>query len=130
LVAALSLYWRRADALWYWVFPAILGQPFLRLFLLAEHTGCACVEDMRANTRTTHTNAAVLLLGWRMSYHAEHHRFPSAPFHALAKLHALVGHHTQVTARGYLALHRQWLRQFLRREQACAEGATLSSRER
>lgn len=129
LVAALSLYLRRADALLFWVIPAILGQPFLRLFLLAEHTGCACVEDMRANTRTTQTNAALLLLGWRMSYHAEHHRFPSVPFHALAKLNALIGHHTQVTARGYLALHRQWLRQFLRREQARAEGAAVSSRD-
>jgi fatty acid desaturase len=111
LVIAASFYLRRADVLWYWVLPAIAGQPFLRLFLLAEHTGCALVDDMRINTRTTHTNAAVRLLAWRMSYHAEHHCFPSVPFHALARLNALIGQSTKVTARGYLALHRQLLRQ-------------------
>jgi fatty acid desaturase len=33
------------------------------------------------------------------------------PFHALAKLNALVGKRTQVTAPGYFALHRRLLRQ-------------------
>ena len=112
LVMAASLYLRRADVLLYWVLPLIVAQPFLRLFLLAEHTGCAFVDDMRINTRTTHTNALVLLLAWRMSYHAEHHCFPSVPFHALARLNALIGPSTQETAPGYLALHRQLLRQF------------------
>jgi len=110
-VLVASLYLRRADALIYWVVPAILGQPFLRLFLLSEHAGCAFVDDMLANTRTTYTNAAVLLLAWRMPYHAEHHCFPSVPFHALVRLNALIGERTQVTARGYFALHRQLLRQ-------------------
>ena len=31
----------RTDALlWYWLFPLALGLPFLRLYLLTEHTGC------------------------------------------------------------------------------------------
>jgi fatty acid desaturase len=111
-VMVASLYLQRADALIYWVVPALLGQPFLRLFLLAEHTGCALTDDMLANTRTTYTNAAVLLLAWRMPYHAEHHCCPSVPFHALGKLNALIGSRTRVTARGYLALHRALLRQF------------------
>ena len=108
-VAIVSVYFRRADALLYWVLPALVGQPFLRLFLMAEHAGCPLVADMRANTRTTRTNAAVRLLTWRMSYHAEHHSFPAVPFHALARLNALVGEGMQVRARGYLALHRQLL---------------------
>jgi fatty acid desaturase len=111
LVLAGSLYLGRADALIYWVVPALLGQPFLRLYLLAEHFGCALSDDMLANTRTTHTNAAVLLLAWRMPYHAEHHAFPSVPFHRLADLHALIGARVQVRAHGYLALHREVLRQ-------------------
>ena len=86
-------------------------QPFLRLFLLSEHAGCAFVDDMLANTRTTYTNAAILLLAWRMPYHAEHHCFPSVPFHALVRLNALIGERTQVRARGYFAVHRQLLRQ-------------------
>ena len=110
-VIAASLYLRRLDALFYWVIPALLGQPFLRLFLLAEHTGCALSGDMLSNTRTTRTNRAVLLLTWRMPYHAEHHCVPSVPFHALAEVHALLGARTRVTAPGYLALHRELLRQ-------------------
>ncbi len=111
LVLAASLYFARADALIYWLIPALLGQPFLRLFLLAEHFGCALSDDMLVNTRTTHTNTAVLLLTWRMPYHAEHHSFPSVPFHRLAQLNALIGARVQVSARGYLALHREVLRQ-------------------
>src|SRR4029077_1054106 len=64
-IAAASVYLQSAATLIYWVVPAILGQPFLRLFLLAEHTGCAFDDDMLANTRTTYTNAAVRLLTWR-----------------------------------------------------------------
>ena len=111
-VICASLYLQRADALIYWVMPALLGQPFLRLFLLAEHTGCALSDDMLANTRTTCTNAAVRLLAWCMPYHAEHHCCPSVPFHALGKLHVLIGSRTGVTARGYVGLHRELLRQF------------------
>ncbi len=109
-VALVSICLQRADALIYWIVPAILGQPFLRLFLLAEHTGCAFNDDMLANTRTTCTNAAVLLLTWRMPYHAEHHNFPSVPFHALARVNALMPAERRVIAPGYVALHRQLLR--------------------
>ncbi len=121
-VALVSLYLQRADALIYWILPAMVGQPFLRLFLLAEHIGCAFSDDMLSNTRTTHTNAAVLLLTWRMPYHAEHHSFPSVPFHALAKVNALIGERTQVKARGYLALQRDLVRQFRAAKPQTARG--------
>lgn len=119
-VVAVSLYFQRASALIYWVVPAILGQPFLRLFLMSEHIGCAFSDDMLANTRTTYTNASVRLIAWRMPYHAEHHCFPSVPFHALFKVNALSGKRNQVTAPGYLALHRELLRQ-LRTARAVAK---------
>ena len=111
-VLALSLYLRRSDALLYWVVPAILGQPWLRLFLLAEHVECPLSDDMLANTRTTRSNGALLLLAWRMPYHAAHHYLPSVPFHALARLNALIAARLQVTAPGYLALHRGLLRRY------------------
>ena len=37
----------------YWVAPALLGQPALRLYLLTEHGGCPLVPDMLRNSRTT-----------------------------------------------------------------------------
>ena len=110
-IAASSIYLHSAAVLLYWIVPALLGQPFLRLFLIAEHSGCAFDEDMLANTRTTYTNGAVRLLTWCMSHHAEHHSFPSVPFHALRKVDALLTAQRRVTSPGYLALHRALLRQ-------------------
>ena len=110
LIVAGSLYLKLDAALYYWVLPALLGQPFLRAFLVAEHTGCPLVADMLANTRTTRSNALVRLLAWRMPYHAEHHCYPSVPFHALAALNALIGERVRVRSSGYLAVHRGLLR--------------------
>jgi fatty acid desaturase len=116
-VLVASLYWQRSEVLVYWLFPAILGQPFLRLFLLAEHSGCAFSHDMLENTRTTRANTAVRGLTWCMSYHAEHHSCPSVPFHALRELNALIGQSVHVTAPGYLAVHRGLLQRMRWRRQ-------------
>jgi fatty acid desaturase len=91
----------------WWVGPALVGQPFLRLYLLAEHAGCPLVPDMLRNTRTTLTNAAVRLLAWNMPYHAEHHAFPAVPFHALPAVHAILRDDLAVVSPGYIAVQRQ-----------------------
>lgn len=91
----------------YWLGPVLLGQPALRAFLLAEHTGCALTADMARNTRTTLTARAVRLLGWNMPYHAEHHLHPSVPFHALPRLHALIGDRLAHLSPSYRAAHRE-----------------------
>jgi fatty acid desaturase len=111
LVLLVSLMLRRADALIYWIFPLLAGQPFLRLFLMAEHTGCALNDNVLANTRTTTTNGAVRLLSWQMTYHVEHHCFPSVPFHSLAAVNLAIRDRAEVVAPGYLAVHRKLLRQ-------------------
>jgi fatty acid desaturase len=94
----------------FWVLPVLAGQPFLRFYLLAEHTLCPLVPDMLANSRTTHSNAAVRFLAWNMPYHAEHHAFPSVPFHALPSLHRDLRSNLKVTAPGYVAVNREILR--------------------
>ncbi len=91
----------------YWLVPVLLGQPFLRLYLLAEHTGCPLVPDMLRNSRTTRSNAVVRWLAWNMPYHAEHHAYPALPFHALPHAHVLLKEHIAVQASGYLAAQRQ-----------------------
>lgn len=95
--------------LWYWVIPALLGQPVLRLYLLCEHAGCPRSADMLENSRTTYTNAPVRFLAWNMPYHAEHHAWPSIPFHALPQTNAVVRDRLRTTAPGYgVALGEIW----------------------
>lgn len=92
-----------ADALllWYWIIPVIFGQPFLRLYLMAEHSGCDLSDDMLENSRTTYTNPLINLLAWNMPYHAEHHYLASVPFHALPVLHAYTGQSVKYRGDGY-----------------------------
>jgi len=70
-----------------WIAPLLVGQAFLRPYLLAEHTACGSTRDCLENTRTTRTLALVRLFAWNMPYHAEHHAYPAVPFHALPRLH-------------------------------------------
>ncbi|MCY0094331.1 fatty acid desaturase [Hoeflea ulvae] len=91
-----------------WLVPVVLGQPFLRLYLLAEHGRCAYVANMLENTRTTLTNALVRRLAWNMPYHAEHHSYPAVPFHRLPDLHRLAAPHLLVTEPGYTHFHARY----------------------
>jgi fatty acid desaturase len=95
--------------LWYWIVPALLGQPMLRLYLLAEHSGCPRGADMLENSRTTYTNALMRFLAWNMPFHAEHHAWPSIPFHALAQTNVVIRDRLRTTAPGYgAALGEIW----------------------
>ncbi|HEX4151869.1 MAG TPA: fatty acid desaturase [Steroidobacteraceae bacterium] len=123
-VIAVSLVFRSDAALLYWIIPAILGQPFLRAYLLAEHTGCALGDDTYANTRTTYTNAAVRALTWQMPYHVEHHAFPAVPFYALRRLNQLLRPRIQVSAPGYLAVQAGLIRR-MRRPRAAGRSEAL-----
>lgn len=95
-------------ALWLWVVPSLLGQPFLRAYLLAEHGRCPPVANMLENSRTTYTNRLIRMLAWNMPYHAEHHAFPNVPFHQLPALHEDVKAHLQSTSNGYAAFHKDY----------------------
>ena len=107
-LAAASLLWSDV-LLWIWIVPMLLGQPFLRLYLLAEHGDCPQVADMFANTRTIFTTRIVRFLAWNMPYHVEHHVFPNVPFHNLPRLHGLIRDHLRVTSEGYVAFTREYL---------------------
>ena len=106
-LAAVSVGAGSSALVWLWVVPVVLGQPMLRLYLLAEHTGCPMVPDMLANSRTVHTNAIVRLLAWNMPYHAEHHAYAAIPFHALPRAHAALTPYVQVQSNGYARVHRE-----------------------
>jgi len=100
VVSAVLFGW--ATPLLFWIGPQLLGQPPLRAYLLAEHTGCTEDRNGLTNTRTTLTWAPVRLLMWDMPYHAEHHLFPSIPFHRLADAHALIRSKLQYVQPGYV----------------------------
>ena len=106
--AGLSFVWTDA-VLWVWVVPVLLGQPVLRLYLLAEHGDCPEVANMFENTRTTFTTRTVRWLAWNMPYHVEHHVWPTVPFHRLPQVHALMRDDLRMTAEGYAAFTRDYL---------------------
>lgn len=91
---------------YFWLLPLLCGQPFLRLFLLAEHTDCPHEADMLVNSRTVYTNRFVLFLSWHMSYHNAHHSLPAVPFHKLADFHQAISAHVGNASDGYSAFHR------------------------
>ncbi|MGR3491020.1 MAG: fatty acid desaturase [Shimia sp.] len=99
-LAAVSLFFSPL-LLWVWVIPALLGQPMLRLYLLAEHGRCPPVANMLENSRTTLTNQVVRFLAWNMPYHAEHHAYPQVPFHQLPAFYAHTRSHLRSTSQGY-----------------------------
>lgn len=94
---------------WCLILPAVIGQPFLRLYLLAEHSRCPMVADMFENTRTTFTNRIIRFLAWNMPYHIEHHAYPVVPFHKLPALHVIIAENLKCTSDGYIAFHKEYL---------------------
>ena len=111
VIALISVDIGSAAVFHYWLLPLALGQPALRAFLLAEHTGCPLVPDMLKNSRTTKSNPVLRWLAWNMNYHAEHHAYPALPFHALPKAHKLMRDKIAVRASGYIAVHWRLVRQ-------------------
>ena len=95
----------------YLVAPLVIGAPFLRAYLLAEHAGCDEGDgNMLANTRTLLTTAPVRFIAWNMPYHTEHHSFPAVPFHALPRLHRVMKDDIRHLESGYIGFHRRFVR--------------------
>jgi fatty acid desaturase len=115
---ALSLLTGSAVLWWYWIMPALVGQPFLRLFLLAEHTGCPRVADMFDNTRTTLTNPLMRRLCWNMNFHTAHHAYAGIPFHRLPEANALLARRLRHVGQGYIQVNRDILRNMISGESA------------
>ena len=108
LIAASCIALGSTTLVYVWILPALAGQPFLRLYLLAEHGRCPYVADMFENTRTTFTTWIVRTIAWNMPYHAEHHAYPTVPFHKLPDLHELTRPHLKETENGYSRFHRKY----------------------
>ena len=109
---AISVYFQQPWFLTYWILPLAVGQPFLRLILLAEHTDRPNTDNMLTNTRTTLTLAPLRFLLWNISYHAEHHLYASIPFHQLVAAHEKLSSHFECVENGYFNVNRQIIANF------------------
>ena len=87
----------------YWLIPRVVGEPFMRLIRISEHTGCPRVRNILRNTRTVLTFPLFRWLNWNNAYHAEHHAIPTIPFHALSDLHQTMGSYFEEVRHGYVA---------------------------
>jgi len=109
---AFSLATRQPWFITLWVLPLAVGQPLLRLIMLAEHTGCTKDSNPLTNTRTTLTWYPVRLMMWNMPFHGEHHLYPSIPFHALPQAHQELQEHLATVDHGYLKVHQNMIKNF------------------
>lgn len=103
---AVSVAFQQPWFLMYWLLPLAVGQPILRFLLIAEHTGCPDGDNPLTNTRTTLTLWPIKLLMWNMPFHAEHHLYPSVPFHQLPAAHTRLASHFTNVVPGYLQVNR------------------------
>jgi fatty acid desaturase len=113
LLLIASVAWSSTLLLWVWLLPLAIGQLFLRPYLYAEHTGCERTRSAFENTRTTTTGELTKWFAWNMPFHAEHHAYPSVPFHALSKLNAIIADRIAYRGDGYRKVTRQtwaWFR--------------------
>jgi fatty acid desaturase len=106
LAGAVSIALGFRGILYFWFLPTLLAQPLLRALLIVEHTGCSQDGNGLTNTRTTLTSFPIRLLMWNMPYHAEHHLYPSIPFHQLPALHMRIRENLRHIAPGYVAANR------------------------
>ncbi len=74
------------------IFGARLVGGFLQMsFAHTQHVGLPDdITDHRLNTRTIYLNPVLQFCYWNMNYHAEHHLYPSVPFHKLPALHEII----------------------------------------
>jgi len=105
----LSMWANSITLVFVWLLPILLGGPFLRAYLLAEHARCPHVASMLENTRTTYTNSLVRFLAWNMPYHVEHHSYPAVPFHKLPEFHKHINEHIVHIENGYLRFNKHYL---------------------
>ena len=98
-----------------WAMPILASSAVFTFTALPEHYGCPRVEEPLGATRSTRSNAVLRYLYWNNNFHAEHHLFPSIPFHRLADAHRALRDRLQVIQPGYAPWHLAYVKGFLAR---------------
>jgi fatty acid desaturase len=93
-----------------WLLCALwLSQVLQTAWLMCEHCGLPATGSILRRTRSVTSNAFVRFWLWNMNYHAEHHAWPSIPWHRLPQAHAEVAPQLEALTPGYIAQHRSVL---------------------
>ncbi len=95
---------------WFWILPILVAQPALRMFLMAEHTGCPETPDMFDNTRTTYTHPLLQRLCWNMNFHTAHHAYAGIPFHRLPEANQMIADRLIYVGQGYFRVNHDFYR--------------------
>jgi len=115
--AAVSWYFGTTILLWIWLLPKLAGDPVMLAYAASQHFEKEeNTPDLRRSTRSLKPNWLIDLFYWNMSYHIEHHLYPTVPFFALPKLNALLRNHLPKPP-GFLSatagiFHEWWVRSF------------------
>ena len=108
IIILVSIAANDASALWLWLVPRVIAEPYMRLVRMTEHGGCDHLIDVTRNTRSVVAWLPMRWLAWNMSWHAEHHALPAVPFHRLGVLHRLIGSRLRVSP-SYHAAYREMI---------------------
>ena len=111
VIAAISLFFSSYFILIYWIIPRLIGEPFLRLIRMVEHTGKEETANMIKNTRTSHASNFLKFIYWNMPFHVEHHLYANVPFYRLKKFHNIIKTHTREFEPSVLSVHLEILKQ-------------------
>ena len=112
----------RTEPLYFWFFPRMLAEPWMRFVRMTEHVGRAVNDvDLLKNTRTTVAGRLARFIAWNMPFHAEHHVSPAVPFHALPAFHEQIRKNHADISIGYLDAHRAILRNVFRQNGKTAD---------
>ena len=84
---------------------AVAAHAILSVYLTCEHRGLPEAGDVLQRTRSIRAGWLLRFLLWNMPYHAEHHAYPSVPFHALPRLHELLRPQLANAGRSVLQVH-------------------------
>jgi fatty acid desaturase len=116
--------WRVYIALW-------IGHALLGLYVTCEHRGLPEGRNVPIleKTRSLQTPWVLRWMLWNMPYHAEHHGWPSVPFHRLPELHREIRDHLVHRERP-IRLHLTGGRGLGPRAQPTEQTATPASAER
>jgi fatty acid desaturase len=106
----------------WWPILFTFGARFVAMYIgivsAVHHGGLAeNVPDWRLNTRTVLVGPVTRLLHWNMNYHLEHHMYPTVPFHALSRLHGLIGPKCPAPYKSTISAWREMLPTLIRQRQ-------------